>query len=255
MNSLGISWREKWAEHPVRVRHVHNFDIILNEHDVYGPSPAIGITGTYEPHVTELFRRLLRRDSTVVDVGANIGWYTLNAATAVSVKGRIIAFEPEPNNFSLLSRSIALNSMNNVELIRESVSDRQGHQTLFLADGNIGGHSTTRAVGLNRIEVPSTTLDLSLAEFGVDGVHVLKVDVEGAEPQVVLGAAEQLKRVDNMIMEWNPEAWTNHLRTLDILFESFKVYEIFRSPFLIRRITRESVLGLPQTNLYFHKES
>src|SRR5947199_10746114 len=138
-------------------------------------------------------------------------------------------------------------------MLQEVVSDRQGHETLFLADGNIGAHSITRRVGFNKIEVASTTLDFSLAKLGVDRVHVLKVDAEGAEPKVVLGAVEHLKRVDNMIMEWNPEAWANHLRTLEVLFATFQVYEIFRSPFLIRRITRESVLRLPQTNLYFHK--
>ncbi|MCI4369011.1 MAG: FkbM family methyltransferase, partial [Thermoplasmata archaeon] len=80
-------------------------------------------TGTHEPVTTSLFESLLTPSSTVVDIGANIGWFTLVAARRAA---RVYAYEPEPENFRLLSQSVAENQFQNVVLERAAISDHVG---------------------------------------------------------------------------------------------------------------------------------
>ena len=247
--------KEKWATRPVPMRHVYGFDICLNERDVMGVSPIIGLTGRYELHVTELYRKLLRKRMTVLDVGANIGWYTLAAGAAVGPEGRVLAFEPEPSNLSLLEKSIQLNSFENINVFPQALSDREGSETLHLSKNNLGAHSISSVVGPESITVPSTTLDKVLEKLGIDKIDILKVDVEGAEPQVIVGGEESLKNTEHILIEWNPSAWKDRSELIDMLLDNFLVYEIVRSPFLIKKKARDSLSNLPRTNLYLHRKS
>ena len=73
-------------------------------------------SGTYEPEETRLFRSKCRPGDTVIDVGANVGWYTVIASKLVGKKGRVIAFEPEPVNFAILKKNVLANGCENVIL-------------------------------------------------------------------------------------------------------------------------------------------
>ncbi len=242
----------EYSRSPVLSKRAFGFEIFLNPSDKVGVSPSIGVTGLYEPHVTEFYRGLLRKGMVVVDVGANVGWYTMLAAKRAS---KVVSFEPDPLSFSLMQRSIARNRFSNVTAVQACVTDSVGFQRLYLATENLGGHSTVRRPGDSYIEVPSTSLGVALGEMGVDRIGILKIDAEGAEPQVVLGSKELLPRVENVIMEWNPEAWQSHSELLDELSNRFSLYELVRNPFLSRRISREDLSGLSTTNLYLRRRS
>ena len=250
---LERSRKERWEASPVPIRHVHGFNICLQKADVEGVSPSIGVTGTYEPHVTQLFRKLLRPGMTVLDIGANIGWYTLTAASKIGPEGHVLAFEPEPSSFSLLSKSIKLNLFKNALPVAEAVSDTIEPQTLHLSRTNLGAHSMVSRVGGESVTVPSTTLDKVLSRYEIQHVDLLKIDVEGAEPRAIMGGPECLRKTDHVIMEWNSKEWENRPDALKMISYGFTVHEIVKSPFLIKRRSWDSLRNVPRTNLYLRR--
>ncbi len=143
-------------------------------------------TGIHEVGVQETFVRLLRSGATVWDVGAHIGFFTALAARCVGPGGHVHAFEPLPANRIRLLETIELNGLGAVEVHPTAVASRAGTRQLYW-------HSSTAMWGLveranvQHIEVPCVTLDGLLAErsFGIPAL--VKVDVEGAELEVLRG--------------------------------------------------------------------
>jgi len=104
----------------------------------------------WEAYETQLTLRHLQRGDVYVDVGANIGYYTLVAAQRVGVTGKVIAYEPDPDNFALLKANVERNNLSNVTLFPFALHDTGGEGQLFLSGDNFGDHriydaSATRA--------------------------------------------------------------------------------------------------------------
>jgi FkbM family methyltransferase len=149
--------------------------------------------GEWEPGEMSEFRRLIRPGDTVIDVGANVGWYTLLASSLVGPTGRVIAFEPAPESVSLLRKSVAVNRLANVSVEAKALSDRPGTLTLHLHGINRAGHSIHGMPGeVGFVEVESVPLDDRLS--AVPGaIGLVKIDVEGAEGLVLAGMRETLR--------------------------------------------------------------
>ena len=164
------------------------------------------LLGDYEPGTTRVFLGLLRPGMTVVDVGANIGYYTLLAAGAVGQAGMVFAFEPSSSNFALLQRNVAMNGCQNVILVNKALGARSGVAELHL--GASQQHSlfrdSVRHSGSERVEV--TSLDDFMGGLGWPVVDVIKIDVEGAEPAVIDGMRMALERCHtrHLIVEFCP---------------------------------------------------
>jgi FkbM family methyltransferase len=155
------------------------------------------VRGQYEADAIELVRRLLKAGDTAIDVGAHIGFFTMHMAASVGAAGHVYAFEPFPANAELLERSIAENRFETrVTFRREAVAAAQGTGTLtFPAETlNSGGayllrDGTAPLSGNLKAPVPVVALDdLDLRR----PVRFIKMDVEGAEPKVMRGAARLL---------------------------------------------------------------
>jgi FkbM family methyltransferase len=251
-NHIDEMRRSEYSKNQVTSKSTHGFTILLNPNDAV-VSPMIA-TGWYEPAMTELFRHLVKKGMTVVDVGANMGWYTLLAARRVGDGGRVISIEPEPTNFSFLSKSVELNQFGHVRLLQECAAREEGTRTLFLELENLGGHSIVLSRGKGSILVRSTTLDATFQELGVKNVDVMKVDVEGADAEVLSGCKRHLSQVTNMMIEYTPESWASEPDLRDRIIDEFEVFEVINSPFLIRRITRQEFSLIHNvTNLYLRK--
>lgn len=181
--------------------------VVLNRTD---PIVSGALTfGVYEPYETSLFRSLVNPGMVVVDIGANVGYYTVIAASRVGPGGRVIAFEPEPENYSCLERSIEQNHFSNTTLHQQAVADRAGFLTLHLYDSNKGKHSLVKdvhdAAGFStEIRVPTVTLDEALSKLSVDRVDVIKMDIEGAESLALLGMSRALTTCHTLFMEFTP---------------------------------------------------
>lgn len=240
--------KQKWLKQKIVKRNTHGFEIYLNLNDSGSISPNIAIAGTYEPHITRLFRKLVRPGMVVIDVGANIGWYTLMAANLTAGSGLVISLEPDPTTFSLLVKSVHENSFSNVKPIEKCASDSIGHATLFLSeDENKGANSIVRQIGKNRKNVPAITIDKLLDDLQISGVGLIKIDAEGAEPLVLEGLSEHLPRTRSIILEWNNDLWDQHGTLLACLSRYYNFYEISRSPFLIKKIPVEVLYKTKKT--------
>lgn len=172
------------------------------------PSPDM-VVDRYERATTDLFKQLLRPGMVFVDVGANIGYFSLLAAKLVGTEGKVYAFEPEPGNHGLLRKNIELNSYSNIQAIRKAVSNKSETTQLFLSALDSGSHSlySEAARGVNEsVQVTTTTLDSFLAAEAWPGIDLVKIDVEGAELGVLEGMESLIERSPalKLIVEYCP---------------------------------------------------
>jgi len=160
--------------------------------------------GSYERETGVLLREIVKPGMTVVDIGAHIGYFTRLLSKAVGPGGRVFAFEPEPENFSLLY----LNTKNrpNVRPIQAATSDRSGTAFLHVVSGSTGCHSLVGVSGIP-LEVSAVSLDEFITKERVPSISVIKMDIEGAEPLALKGMSELLREGRcALVMEFNPEA-------------------------------------------------
>lgn len=143
----------------------------------------------FEIGETTFIRRFLSHDATCVDVGANIGYFSLLMANGAPDR-KIYSFEPIPLNAHLLRSSAALNSLENIEVIESAVGSTDGEVSFSQAiDSAYSSILDSRRKPVERlIRVPITRLDSFLATRSMPAVDFLKIDVEGAEELVIEGS-------------------------------------------------------------------
>ena len=146
------------------------------------------LTGSYEREQSSLFLRHIRPGQQVLDIGAAVGYYTLLAARLVGPKGSVVAFEPHPENLRYLRRHVHQNSLTNVRILNVAVADRDG--TARFGGGT--GSGTSRLQEEGEFEVAVRRLD-GLAETHALAPQLLKIDVEGAELDVLRGSADLIR--------------------------------------------------------------
>lgn len=175
----------------------------------FGITPDIALHGIWEPHVEAQLRRLLKPGMRVVEVGANVGFHTLVMAEAVGPTGHIHAFEPYPRVLRLLRQTIALNRFAERVTIHASAALHAAGEVEFAVDPDQAG-SAHLAIPIalpaysERFTVPTVRLDEALAEEGA--VDLLRMDVEGTEGLVMIGAEALIARSPNLVVvaEWAP---------------------------------------------------
>jgi FkbM family methyltransferase len=153
----------------------------------------------YEKPWTAWLRRAVARGTWAVDVGANIGYVTALLGELVGPEGRVLAIEPDPDNFALLNRNIERHDLGGrVVPVRAAVTDHTGVCTLYRDTRYHGEHSIASANVATKgervtMEVPGVTLDEAIHEAGFEGrVGFVKIDVQGAEGLVLRGASRLL---------------------------------------------------------------
>jgi FkbM family methyltransferase len=146
------------------------------------------LRGAYEPEQTAHFVRWVRPGSTVIDIGAHVGYYTLLASILAGDKGSVWAFEPEPTNAAFLRRHMWLNHCSNVHVEELAVSDASGSARFGLGKGSGTGHLDHNG----NINVKTVRLADFCALRGITPT-ALKIDVEGAEAAVLEGARELIE--------------------------------------------------------------
>lgn len=153
--------------------------------------------GMYEEGNVKLFAKLVKPGMTLVDVGANVGLYTVVGAHLVGPQGRVIAFEPQEDLLSILQQNIVRNLLTNVRTMPLALGAQEQAGQLFQVSSLNDGQATLQlGPGENHVGTPAAvrvrTLDGVLAELGAAKVDVMKIDVEGAELQVLRGSTQLL---------------------------------------------------------------
>jgi FkbM family methyltransferase len=169
-------------------------DVLLgNDHSL-----CLYVSGTFEPNEFVFLGQILKPGMTVLDVGANEGLYTLFSARRVGATGRVVAFEPSSRERGKLQHNVTRNHLGNVTVVPVAAGSREGTAALQVASDLHSGHNTlgaliyddAPAVGVEH--VPVERLDLAVDRLGISRVDVVKIDVEGAEMQVLEGARRTL---------------------------------------------------------------
>ena len=140
--------------------------------------------GSYEAGKIRLFAAAVQSGRVVYDIGANVGIYTLAASRLVGPRGQVIAFEPLPRNVRLLERHVRLNLCENVRIIPEALCHQNGLARFDEASDASQGHLASRGA----LEVKTARLDDVVLDEKLLLPDIMKVDVEGAEADVLLGA-------------------------------------------------------------------
>ena len=180
-----------------------------------GVVPSLLMNGVYEKYVTYLFKKIIKQGMIVVDIGANIGYYTLISAKLVGNKGKVYAFEPEPNNFEFLVKNVEINKYTNVITIQKAISNKHGKIELFVDKVNWGAASfSENNIQIQKggiVEVEAVTLDEFFENVVRDDkVDFIKIDTQGAEELIVEGAEKVFKNNNlKIIMEFWPYGLKN----------------------------------------------
>lgn len=183
------------------------------------PSYRNFATGLYETDVTEIVLSTVTRGMTVVDLGANIGYYTLLASTLVGSEGHVYAFEPDLEAFEYLQTNIARNQCPNVVPLNMAAGDNV-EAVSFVRPGPERGFVS--ALQPRDTSVQATTLDAFFGRLGWPTVNLIKIDIEGAELPALVGMQELVRRnaAIQIIIELNTDAITRAGRTLEELIKT-----------------------------------
>lgn len=176
-----------WVATTLEIKRIGSVRLFLNPTDRM-MTPVLLHVRSWEPNETYWVMRSLRPGQTFVDIGANVGYYTVIASRLVGASGRVFAFEPDPVSFALLERNVALNGLDNVVLEQKAVSNEPGTLRLFISPANKGDHRIYQPKGEERefVEIEAVVLD---EYFAGDrrGVDFVKIDTQGAEVVILEG--------------------------------------------------------------------
>ena len=172
-----------------------------------GMTAALSATHHYEPLTTTLFKKILQPGMKVIDVGANIGYFSLLSSKLVGDTGTVWAIEPEPNNFKHLVENIRLNQAHNpkglfqnIITIESAISDHNGTAELYISKEESGEHSLVkgRPHVKDSINVKLTTLDSLMSTIKV--IDLIKTDTEGNEIPILRGSKNLIKSSPSIVV-------------------------------------------------------
>lgn len=166
--------------------------IILNPDD-----PVVSgalMLGVHEPTFRTYFTASIFPGMTVLDIGANIGYYTLIASKRTGDTGRVISFEPEDVNASILDHMVRENALTNVSVSRVAIGATNERSTLYLDPHNKGKHTLVPTDGNMHATVQTKTLTSALLEYSVRQVDLIKMDIEGWEAKAFQGMWDIIER-------------------------------------------------------------
>ena len=215
---LELSWRAKVAflgatTAPIIVTDAHGISVILRPSDRL--SARYNLLREDDRDAFRVMQEVLRPGDVMLDVGANVGVYSVRAGVLVGPEGRVYSFEPVPTTLERLRQTIAINTAQNVTVIPKAITNECGIVQINVYEGEglsgwstLGRHPMVRPDGATvtpavAIDVEAETLDEFCAREGIGHVRLCKVDVEGFEPNVFEGATRMLseQRIDVVLFE------------------------------------------------------
>jgi FkbM family methyltransferase len=187
----------------------HGAIIALNPND---PVISGALTlGVYERSETKFFLRVCRPGLTFLDIGANVGYYTALALSRMQNSGRIVALEPDPENFQYLQATIAANGGRIAVCLQKAASDQAGRTTLYTSRDNRGDNRLyANELCQGSCEVEVEPVDSMLTAIGIETVDLIKMDVQGYESHVLAGMKDIIRNSTAIVLL--SEFWPDGLR-------------------------------------------
>jgi FkbM family methyltransferase len=197
-----------------------------------GIAPHLVMDGYWESWLTQCLARIVKPGYVCIDIGANLGYYSLLMSELCGHPGKTVAIEPNPNMCRLLRMSEFLHGWN-FDIVEKAISDKEEEATLTIPDKSFGGASLNGNPGApfgstTKVNVNVTTVDAIVAELRLPKVDVIKIDVEGLEPNVFDGMKKTI--ADNpglqLIIEYSPFMYHDKKLFSDFLFDHFVINRI-----------------------------
>ena len=165
--------------------------------------------GIWEAYETQLFTACLQDGAKVLDVGANIGYYSVLASLFLGDTGQVLAYEPNPENFTVLKKNIAINNCANIQAFQLALSNIDEEGFLYLSADNFGDHQIyDNNQDRNKQQISLVNGDIHAKHF-LHKVDLIKIDTQGAEWQVLQGINQLIKNSLpqlQMIIEFSPNS-------------------------------------------------
>ena len=194
----------------------------------HGISPFDMALGVYEYRITNLLFDLVKEGMTIVDIGAWEGDYSILFAHLMHDRGRVLAFEPEPDNCTWFRRNIEVNNYKCIDLYECALSDREGTATFYPGTGV--GSLVLRTMWNTGppITVKTQTLDNILNQAHIDKVDLIKIDVEGSDLSVLKGAERTLRNNSvHLVMDVDVISNQERLELYELLTSfGYEIYSI-----------------------------
>jgi FkbM family methyltransferase len=155
--------------------------------------PSI-INQDYEQFELDIFRKIVKPGNTVLDIGANLGIYSIIGSKLVGKDGSIHSFEPVPENLKFLRHNVKQNKCTNVVVAPIALSDKKGEEKIFIAKKNVGTHSMGQYSSSKDTITVKTDTVMNYVKINKLNVDIVKMDIEGYEGHVLRGVGKALKK-------------------------------------------------------------
>jgi FkbM family methyltransferase len=192
--------------------------------------------GRLEPRTTALFERILRPGAAYVDVGAHVGYHSLVAARLVGAGGRVFSIDPQPYNCAKILTNAELNGFANITVIAAAVDEADGFKSLKNQSRQDKARLTLAGPGVNdgalTFVVPEITLRWLIETYTLRPVNLLKVDVEGFELEVLKGAGDAIRAIENIVLEILPGEDADRTLAIERILRDFgfQMFDVDGSP-------------------------
>lgn len=182
-----------------------NLKVVIRPHMYFSDAYAGKI---FEPGTIRFMKKNIKKSMVALDIGANVGYFTLLLSRLVGPQGKVIAFEPGQYAYELLKKNININGFTNIVTFQLAVSDVPGEVILFEGPEGFDVYNSLRdikhpaatGVHFSKRKVRAVTIDDILAEIRLGHVDFVKIDVEGAELNVIRGMRKTLEKGGHMIL-------------------------------------------------------
>lgn len=178
--------------------------------------------GVFEPSSTKIVRRIVKQGDFVLDIGANIGYYTILFSKIVGASGKVIAFEPTKHFGDVLKKNIEANQVENVEVFDIGLSNRNQDLVIDIGPSSATLHSPTGFdTVIDHEKISLTTLDIFVQQRAPEKIDFIKIDIDGHEPLFFEGAWDVLERYSPIVI-----FEVSHLHYLEAGISAWDFYEL-----------------------------
>lgn len=191
------------------IKHLKDEFVLVDGHEMFldeNDSLLLSINKIYEKNETEYIKKSISTGDVVIDIGANIGYYTLLFARLVGDTGKVYAFEPDPYNYRILEKNIQINGYSNVILERKAISIKSQKSKLYVKNDHAGSSMMKQNIDkADGIDIDVISLD-DYSKSNSITPNFIKIDIEGHELNALKGMKCILQSSDKIkiMIEYNP---------------------------------------------------
>ncbi|MEL1252649.1 FkbM family methyltransferase [Flavobacterium sp. DGU38] len=204
----------------------------------------------FEKEETDFLEKTLTEGDIFVDIGTNIGLFSLLAAEIVGIDGRVLCFEPAPDTFSRLNENIILNDFKNIHINNIGLSNEPGELTFYVSNNGHDAWNSFAPSSDNKLEssiqVPVSTLDLELKDIDKSKIKLVKIDVEGWEKFVLNGGKDFFIEFSPVVMVEFTES-----NTFNAGYSVHEIYDIMQDLGYVWYTVKNKTLLLETKRLHY----